>query len=172
MSKGSKRNLIIAIVSLTFSSALFLFMMLTITGQGEALSEQITTLNRKVAQENSYQELKQLSDDTVADRERLSGFYLQKTSDSITVLNLIESIARDTKVSLTTNSVKPVEVSEEDWIEIDLSFGGSRFEVEQFVKILETLPYVLRLTSVDLTTRNNEWEAKTTMQIKVLNYDG
>jgi hypothetical protein len=173
MSKGTIRIIIFSLIFLAVAMFVFGFMAFKIVSQKEELNIQVTTLQESVAQQSSHNKLKRLSEDTVDEREQLQKYFLAKGSES-NFLNLVESLAPQTGVSLKTNSVKEIldEAGEVSWIEPSFTFAGSRNRVQNFIKILETLPYVLRLNSANVTsTAGGQWEVKVTMQVRVLSYD-
>ncbi len=52
------------------------------------------------------------------------------------------------------------------------TFSGSRERVLNFIKVLETLPYVLRVNSIEMRALSGtDWEAKISMKLQILNYD-
>jgi hypothetical protein len=52
------------------------------------------------------------------------------------------------------------------------SFEGSRSRVQNFITILEELPYVLKVITVDIVAADQtRWQAQVTMRVRVLNYD-
>lgn len=173
MSKGTIRIIILSLILLTITVIVFGFMAFKTVSQKEELNTQLTTLQESVAQQSSYNKLKRLSEDTVEEREQLQKYFLARGSES-NFLNLVESLAPQTGVSLNTNAVKEIldEAGEVSWIEPSFTFSGSRNRVQNFIKILETLPYVLRINSVNVSSKaGGQWEAKVIMQVRVLSYD-
>lgn len=173
MSKGTIRIAIFAIILVVVSVSIFSFMVLRVISQGEELSLQINTLQESAAQEDSYYNLQRLADETALEREELQTYFLAKESESIDFLNLVESLAPQVGVSLSTVSLEEViEDGNVAWVEPTFSFSGSRDRVGNFIKILETLPYVLRISSVDMASNaGSKWEVQVTMQVRVLSYD-
>jgi hypothetical protein len=174
MSQSTKRTLFIAaflnlVAVLAFGSVAY-----QVVGQGQELTKQLDALGEQRAQEASYINLQRLADDSTEDRARLQSFFLRQESDSIDFLNRVETIAPSAGVALETNELKSLKEkdSEEEWVQASFSFSGSRENVQNFVQVLETLPYVLRLTDLEMDARSTTiWQAEVTLQVRVLPYD-
>ncbi|MCD5381334.1 MAG: hypothetical protein LR008_02045, partial [Candidatus Pacebacteria bacterium] len=113
-------------------------------------------------------------EETKSDRQQLDGFFLSQESDSIDFLNQVETLAPKVNVSIETKSLKLVEdkVSDSEWIQSSFLLLGSRDEVNHFIKILETLPYISRIIHIEMSSLSNvEWQAEVIMQVRVLTYD-
>jgi hypothetical protein len=67
-----------------------------------------------------------------------------------------------------------VEDAEDDkqWVEIGFSFEGSRSRVQNFLTILEELPYVTKIIRVNMVaTSQSQWQSQVIMRVRVLTYD-
>jgi ACT domain-containing protein len=94
---------------------------------------------------------------------------LAQESDSINFLNHVETLARDLGVSLKTNNLDTVSIDDRTWITTSFSFSGREGDVKKFVSVLETLPYVLELTSVNLETESGgNWSSEVALRVRVL----
>ena len=174
MSKTTLRNIIVSLIMIFVSLGVFLFMVYFVTDQGARLEEQIIVLEGERAQELSYVWLQKLTEETKSDRQQLDGFFLSQESDSIDFLNQVETLAPKVNVSIETKSLKLVEdkVSDSEWIQSSFLLLGSRDEVNHFIKILETLPYISRIIHIEMSSLSNvEWQAEVIMQVRVLTYD-
>lgn len=174
MSPSTIQNSVISLVVMILAALAFGFMVVQTDKQSKELVVQIQTLSTQRAQEESFFKLQKIAEDTKEERELLQSHFLLKDSESIDFLNNVESIAPRAGVSLQTSNLSSVIDSRDntEWIEVDFTFSGSRKRVKDFVQILEELPYVARLMSVDLTASNQtEWKARVTMRVRVLAYD-
>jgi hypothetical protein len=174
MSKSTKTTIVVAIAFFVFSLATFSFMVFQVNKQGAQLGEQISTLEAERAQQDSFFRLQRIAEETTSDREQLASHFLASESNSIDFLNLVEELAPQAGVALETNSLDVSEEAEsgKKWIEVSFSFSASRSRVENFLKILENLPYVLRIESFRMSQKSGaEWSADVTMRVQVLNYD-
>lgn len=174
MSKSAKRNFIIAVILIALSLGAFALMVYQINAQGAELETQLIALEEERAQEASFLRLQRIAEESIADREQVRSYFLEQESDSIDFLNLIEAIAPEAGVVLATDAlgliVDPSDQSQ--WIEATFSFSGSREEVERFIRILESVPYVSRVTSIEMNARSStEWRASVIIQVRVLAYD-
>ncbi len=174
MSPSTIRNAIISLISVSLALGVFVFMVYQTGAQGGKLTEQIATLEAQRSQEESYFRLQKIAEETKEERTELQSYFLLNESDSINFLNNVESLAPKAGVTLQTSNLLLVEDAEDDsqWIEVDFAFSGSKQRVSDFIRVLEELPYVSRLTLVELTaSRQSQWEANVTMRVRVLAYD-
>jgi hypothetical protein len=174
MSKLAKTTFLISAILLILAVTLFGMVAYWVSNQGETLSEQITALASEREQESSFLRLQRTFDSTVEDRQKLQSLYLASESNSIDFLNLIEGIAPEAGVELTTNSLdsKIDDTDNTEWVVVDFVFTGTRTNVQNFIQILENLPYVVRLNRVELNEQStNVWEAAVNIQAIVLPYD-
>tara|TARA_B100000508_G_scaffold97182_1_gene76126 strand:- start:3603 stop:4130 length:528 start_codon:yes stop_codon:yes gene_type:complete len=174
MSSGTKKNIIVAAILIALATAAFGFMFYQISVQGKTLMAQVTALREEQAQEATYLRLQNIAVDSVEDREQLGSYFFRREADSIDFLNLVESIAPQLGVTLKTNDLSVVtdQVDQTDWIEVPFSFSGSRESVQNFIKVLENMPYVSKLMSVDIAARSStNWNANVVMRVRLLDYD-
>jgi type II secretory pathway pseudopilin PulG len=173
MSHSTKRTLTIAIILIVLATSVFGVMVYQVRAQGERLTEQIAILAAHNTQKASYDRLEQITNDSQADRAEIQSYFLQKESDSIDFLNHVESLALTGGVALETDSLKDItEKGGTKWIQATFSFSGNRENVENFIRILETLPYVARVTNIEMGAQSSVlWNAVVVMQVQVLSYD-
>jgi len=173
MSHSTKRTLTIAIILIVLATSVFGVMVYQVRAQGERLTEQIAILAAHNTQKASYDRLEQITNDSQADRVEIQSYFLQKESDSIDFLNHVESLALTAGVALETDSLKDIaEKGGTKWIQATFSFSGNRENVENFIRILETLPYVARVTNIEMGAQSSVlWNAVVVMQVQVLSYD-
>lgn len=175
MSRGTKRTISIAILFALLATAVFFITAFQVTAKGELLTKQVNALAEQTAQESSYHRLVRLAEETTEEREKLQTYFLEKQGDSIDFLYYVESVlAPQAKVVLETNSLELLEEKETEaaWLRVSFTFSGTRQAVQQFIQILETMPYVEQMTDVQLEAHSSTlWEAVVTMQIRVLAYD-
>lgn len=174
MSKSAKRNMVIGSILIAIAVSGFAFMIHQIIGQGTELESQITALKEERAQEESYFRLQRLAEESSEDRMQLRSYFLERESDSIDFLNLIERIGPEAGVILEMNGLESVTdpSDQSKWIEAVFAFSGTREQVERFIQILESVPYVSRVTAIEMNARSStEWRASVTIQVRVLAYD-
>lgn len=174
MSPSTKRTMVIAVLLIALASMVFGVIAYQVVAQGKRLTEQMATVAAQRAQEVAYNRLVGQAEDTADEREQLRGFFLQRDDDSVDLLNEVETIAPLAGVELETNQLDVIKdkSSNSEWIQVTFSFTGSRVNVQNFIQVLETLPYVLRLTGLDMSALpNGSWQARVTLQVRVLAYD-
>jgi len=174
MNRSSIRNAIIALTLFCLAAASFGFMLHQVNVEGDSLTEQISILETRQAQEASYFRLLKTFEESETDREKLQSYFLQKESDSIDFLNKVEALAPQAGVELQTSGLELITdpTDETKWIEVGFSVKGTRDRLRVFLQILEQLPTASRLMSVDMKAiSRTEWQASVKMRVRVLAYD-
>ena len=173
MSKSTTTAIIISVILFVVAISGISLMIYQVNQQSDQLDSQVATLEKEQAQENSYFKLQRLSEDTEVDRVLLKSYFLEQESNSIDFLNLVESIAPEAGVDLKTDKLDVLKRKgeESEWIEATFTFSASRERVLNFIQVLETLPYVLRLTTIEMSLKSaSSWQAQVTMQVQILDY--
>lgn len=173
MSTSTKRIIIFATILVVFAAVVFALIVSQVITKQEQLIAQKQALQEEKAQEASRIALERLAGETEADREQLSSYFFQQQGETVNFLNQIEAIAPQVGVSLDTAGLDIVtDDNEEEWIEVMFAFSGTRSDVQRFIRILETVPVVSKLTSVNVSAQTSQlWQSNTTMQIKIVSYE-
>lgn len=174
MSKGTKKIITIALLLILGSIMVFSFMAYEVIKQGEQLTNQTILLNKENAQADSYVRMHKLSLETTEERSLLKDYFLEREGSSIDFLNYVEALAEKTSVDLVTSKLSVVDSNKSNprWIETTFSIETNRERIQKFIEILETVPYVSRITNIRMTSKQgDEWKAIVTMQVMVLDYD-
>lgn len=172
MSKVTLRNFIITLVILLLSLGGAVFFFFQISNNSQLLEQQIAAVADQNTQETALLRLQRIAQTTETDREELSSYFLLRQSDSIAFLSEIERLAPKVGLSLETKSLDQVSVGGREWIQVNFTVKGSLQDVQNFVQILEIIPYVSKLTSVSMNnTSSNQWEADIVIQVQLLTYD-
>ncbi|MCA9363485.1 hypothetical protein KC851_04160 [Candidatus Kaiserbacteria bacterium] len=175
MSKSTIRTLIISVCLLTLAVVVFGVTAYQASNQGHKLEDQLAALAASRAQENSYYRLQNIAENTTDDREVVRSYFLENESSSIDFLNHLETLAPEMGLSFETRELSKVTEAETNshWIKTSFDFSGSKEQINNFIKVLENLPYTSRLTKVDLKKGEGRiWQAEVTMQVRLLHYDG
>lgn len=174
MSKTSITNIIIALIITAAAGAVFFFVFQKVMNEGDRLAVQVEALATQRAQEDSFFKLKKVFEETKDDRSELQSFFLVQESGSIDFLNTVESLASKNGVTLKTSGIDLISDKEEgtEWIEFGFTVTGSRDRVQRYIEILENVPYVARLVSVDLKSLSKtEWQTNVKIKVMLLSYD-
>ena len=174
MSPSTIKITVVSVVLFIAATGAFVFMLLQSQQQSERLESQLATLDEQRSQEASYYRLQRIAEVSAADRAQLSSFFFASESESIDFLNTVERLAPEAGVSLETDTLNLVEDTENNkqWVEIGFSFEGSRSRVQNFLTILEDLPYVSKIKRVEMVATDQiKWQSQVVMQIRVLTYD-
>ena len=171
MKSKTIQNLLLASILLLVTAGAAISLVWLISKNSVLLTEQLEALKEQNQQEASLLRLQRLANETEADREKLSNYFLLRESDSITFLSQIESLAP--KLSLQLEAEELRQLLGEDkvsWIEASFLVSGSRENIERFVQLLEVLPYVSKVTSVQMESQSGrDWSAAIKIQVQLLN---
>lgn len=144
-----------------------------INQQSTLLREQVLMQQKDQAQLTQLTQLKKLTAETNTDREVLASYYLASQSDSIDFLNYIEDLATEKSIDLKTKNASEITDGGTQKLEVSYQLAGSRLQIDQFLKLLEVIPYVSKVTSVGLTKRTAfSWDANVTVEVTILNEYG
>ncbi|MCA9361834.1 hypothetical protein KC906_00520 [Candidatus Kaiserbacteria bacterium] len=170
MSNSTKRNIVLAAVLMIASIAAFGFMVYQVLGQGEQLNALVANRDRYDAQKDTYNQLQRQAEETLAERQQLEAYFLKNEGASIDFLNAVEGLAPQIGVALETTALTLlIEEDKTKWVKASFKFSGSRAAVQQFIQLLETLPYIQRISSVDVDAKSaTEWQADVTMQVRII----
>lgn len=172
MTKTTRTALIIALVGLLLAGAACTYLLLNIISKGDQLRVQIDALAAQNEQAAALLRLQRLAQETAAPREELESYFLLRESDSIAFLTEIETLAPKVGLALKTQSLKQVTHDGANWIEVTFTVTGQRTDVDNFVQILEIIPYVSQIQSVTMNGRSPQaWEATITIYVHLLSYD-
>lgn len=138
-----------------------------ITQESQELKARVTAIAEGNAQEFELNKLRKLSIETESDRQSLASLYLASQSDSIDLLNFVEQLAGEESIDLITVSATETEKDGQEFLTIRYTAQASRAQVEQFIALLENIPYVSEVTSIRLNRQSLEsWSAN--IEIDVL----
>ena len=134
-------------------------------GKGQRLEEVIEVVGTNQAYETQHASMSKLLEDTRTDRAKVSSYVLGEER-TINFINDSETLARDMGLVFSTDSLN-VAVHPNPYIEqleMNLSAVGDRATVEEFLHILETLPYLSHITSLTLSregvSQGSSWRAR------------
>jgi hypothetical protein len=174
MGRTTIRHIIISFIALVIGTGILSVMVYVVHKKELVLQEQRIAVHKQLQQEEAFRKLERLADASKADRDSLSQYFLHKESDSIDVLTLVEGMAPKAGVTLETKGLQKVsdKDTKTDWIEISFDFSGKHADVERFLAILERLPYLSYMTSVNLNQQDIDyWRAVVTMRVYISNHD-
>ncbi len=172
MSRKTLVNVIISFLSLTIVSGSLAFFLSRVSLQAKELDSQIDILVARETQRDKLQNLVKKAEETTNDRSVVNSYFLERESDSIDFLNLVENLAPESGVILNTKSLDQVEAKGKVWVEASFSIEGTEFAVDNFIKVFEQLPYVSEMVSVDLGLKSGSiWKAEVVMRVQIFAYD-
>lgn len=172
MSKKTIRNLIIAVTILIIVATVVAVAFLRVLENSQTLESQIAAVAAQNSQEAALIKLQKIAQSSEIEREELSSYFLLRESDSISFLSEIESLAPTMGVRLQTTDLKQVNQDEKEWVEVSFNTGGRRDNVQNFINVLERIPYASRLIMVNMSDAgNDDWRAEIIIQVQLLSYD-
>ena len=174
MTRSSVRNFIIALLTLIVSLGALAFMIIEIEKMSGVLQAQLTSIEAENKRESAFYTLQKTSEESASDRADIEKYFLSKSSDSIDFLNRVEQLAPQKGVTLETEALEESAdpKTKLKYIEAKFIFSGTEKGVEEFIEILEVLPYVASLTSVSVNEQAlDRWQAKVTMRVFIINYE-
>ena len=171
MSKTTKRNFLIAITFLLIAGAVFGYMLAFSERQSTALRAQLIALEKQRIQEASYLQMRRTLENASADVAALDDMFLERESDSIDFLNLIEAQAIRNNVTLTTEALSAEGGEEDRYLLVNYYFSGTKNNVRNFITVLEQSQYLAKITGLNLRQQSDgTWEAETTVRVNLFNY--
>ncbi len=166
------KNLIFAVTIFSITFAMFVVAVFFLQDKISSFDEKIEILKKQQIKRLNGNKLRLLADLTADDRNTLSDYFLQKEEDAIVVLNKIESLAKKLGVKLKINhlSLSENKKTSENWIEISLISKGDYKQILVFTEALENLPFLSRLTQINLVKEKDSdiWKADFTLSIMLL----
>ncbi len=174
MSRVTVRNFGIALTLLIVTGACFGYVVYKTNALEVTLREQLTKMEIDSERESTTYRLQKIAEDSKADREQLTAYFLPQVSDSISFLNQVETLAPLHGVLLKTDSLDEAsdKKTKQAWVKAQFTFSGSEEDVERFVKILESLPYLSHVTQLSMTARSaDNWEASVGMKVYLAKYE-
>ncbi|MEK7462013.1 MAG: hypothetical protein AAB618_00340 [Patescibacteria group bacterium] len=174
MSRSTLRNFLIASVCLLTTVGVSGFSYKMISDKEETLKTQLAAIKIGNELEKTYHHLQKISEDSKSDREQLNNYFLPQVSESITFLNQVEALAPQNGITLKTDALEEGsdKKTKDKWVNAQFTLSGTQSDVDRFVTILENLPYVSEITSLQMTDRSeNNWEAKVTIRVFIANYE-
>jgi hypothetical protein len=174
MSNATIRHFIIAIICLLAAASVCTFMAFQVLDQAGRLEEQILVLQTEEAQQDSYIRLRRQAEETAGERATLRSYFLERESDTIDFLNLIESTARARGLEISISNLEASEVTDAEggWLSLGFEFAGSKTAVELFVKELESLPYVTMFDSLSLSANTGvQWQGRAALKVYLLDLE-
>jgi hypothetical protein len=172
MSPSTSRNFIIASIVLLIAAAGFAYMFREINVQGSRLVEYDAVLEKQQAQEQSYFRLQKIYEESSSERNVLAGYFLLEEGNSISVLNEIETKANNLQVDVQIEGLQTVTEGDIRWIQIDINFSGTEAAAQDYIKVIENLPYVSYISALSVSADvSGGWQADATIMVRLLSYD-
>lgn len=173
MSKRTKQYFIIVSGALICSAGAFGFMLYRVQTQTSTLSMQLATLSHEQESLLSDSQLQRVAAKTAEMRGLVRSQFLQDENDSIAFLTTVERDAAKMGVNVRTSGLQLIteKGSREQWVEARFECEGTQPTVLRFLAVLETMPYVTRITSVDFRSAGVLWKAAITVRVRVFAYD-
>ncbi len=161
---------IIASVMLLIAGGVFGFMIREVITEANELSVQVEILQETQTKKATFIQLERISDDTLDERAKLASYFLPTGSERVKFLDAMTALAPQVGINLDFQQIQERGAGTDDaWVDMTLAVSGSRNRVQNFVKILETLPYVTRVNNISVSSNGGNWQGSIDVQIRVMN---
>lgn len=132
--------------------------------KGEQLLQNMQVVKDRELLEREYVTLQSLIEDTAGDRAELEQYVLSGDDGAVTFLSVIEEVARNSKVNLTTERLEVIETEEKGFNDLEVAFSlkGEQRAIMKMLQLFELLPYQGRVVSF---TSARKRDAATGVQI-------
>lgn len=171
MTKTTLSNLIVAAAIFVVVVGVVAVAFWRVLNDSQTLEQQITAVAAQNQQEETLLRMQRIAQSSENQRAELASYFLLRESDSISFLSDIETVAPTLGLVLETTNLRQINENNKEWIEATFSVGGRRDDVQEFVQIMENIPYVSRLKSVSmLGSRDGVWQAEVIIQVQLLTY--
>jgi len=148
---------IFSIALLFFSIGVAGYAFYSVDKRGEQLIEDVKVLKNHYYLKSEYQRLKVELDESSDERAQLSNLVLEDENGAVTFLSLVDWLAKDLNLSLTTRQLTEEVTKEAGFDELFVEFGvsGDARATIKFIQLLELLPYHSRVVAVSVARKYN-----------------
>ncbi len=172
MSQTTIRNLIISIIILVIVGGAVAGVFIKLLKDSQTLEKQIVAVASQNQHEAGLIRLQKIAKASESEREELSSQFLFRESDTSDFLSEIEELVPIMGVQRNTPDLKKITIEGKEWVEVSFNVTGDRTSVQDFINVLEIVPYVSKVTSVNLSgEKNGDWKADIIIQVQLLSYD-
>lgn len=141
---------------------------------GDVLKENIALVEQHDAREQAYRQLIRTIELSVDKRAALDQLFLTEDR-TIDFLAELEQVAVTFGIEMKTTGLelKPADDTGFAELNVRVALKGSHTQTQQFLKLLETLPYHAAITGVNLrhTGDGDRWESDVQLQVTSLPHD-
>lgn len=141
--------LIVSIIVLIIASAAYTFLYVGVNGYVERIGNALLTSETLTRRDTIARSMEALLADVSAERETLADFIV-RDDNVVTVIELVEDVAREEDVTLSISSVSVGGVSGWSYherVDVLFSVDGTFADITTFVAKLEALPNAARIES-------------------------
>ena len=177
MNKKSHTQLAFAFIIFLVVSGIFLSMWYVVHNQGIHFDEAKRAIAEYEAKEASYTKVQGLLTSTEKDRALIHSYFIEE-KNIISFISDMEQNAAKLGVKLTTNelatvpkTIDPTGVLVPGVLVVGFNFSGPKSAVQQYIALLENIPYQNTLTDLSFTREDTTiWKADSTLKL-TLQYD-
>ncbi len=155
ITKRAKKVLTITALCACVSGGVFGGAFWYVAKQGDVLQERAQAVADNATQAQTYQALERLLEESVDERNQLQTYILNESA-TIDFLSDIETIAAQSGVVITTDTLTVTEATNFDTLLVQFTLEGETSDVAAVIQILETLPYKSHVDSLTIATRPDE----------------
>lgn len=171
MKLATKKIIFITTLALLLTGSCLAYLTYSIREHGAQLAEDLAILNEQQAKEDSYFKIGKLVTETEGERATLNSLFFTDESDSINFLGSIENLAAEARLKLEVEELSTAQGDDKktEYVTVSLRYSGARTSVDDFTRLLETIPYHSWIESYSLTkSPDNRWEGRMKLYITLL----
>ena len=151
--KFKKTSLIIPIIFLLFSGAVFYFLYREIKNNIETTKQLETSLQAESSKRNEIKALNNYFQSIEKEKILLETHFVQ-SSDVVPFLNTLESLASSVETKTEVNSINVTE--DNTGLIVEIKNTGAFPQIYRFIALLENAPYELEFLSTDIHNLPNQ----------------
>lgn len=167
MTTSTKKILFISLFLFLVISIIAGFGFYEIIKQGKNLEEQKVTLIENKNKEAEFFSIQRLLRETEGERDFLAENFFRDQNDIVIFLDNLDKLALDFNLTLDTESLEKTESEDGQLLtKISFSFSGNKNRVMGFSELLENIPYLSFIESLNLKqTDGGVWKGKTILVV-------
>ena len=175
MNNRSRNNFLFASLTCLGVVLVFVYGLYKIQVQGNRLSQSRQVISDHIAKEASYNKVVNLIDETKAQRQLLSSFFITEKdtvrfiSDMENASNIIGVKMETKNLAVTPAVLKDGQVVEPAYLVFGMSFEGGETAIKKYVTLIENIPYQKKITQLTLSKQgpNNGWSGTVNLNILI-----
>jgi len=146
---------IFSLLLLLISSGITIYAFTSVNQNGKKLITDLKSLEDHHYLKSEYSKLKTELDETATDREKLNSLVLDGEYGAVSFLSLVDSLAKDLGLNLTTKQLSEEVTKEPGFDELFVEFGisGDARSTIKLIQLFELLPYNSKVVHLNIARK-------------------